>query len=109
MSKQLKDRHFDKELRLNDLNTKEDFITDIVDILTKFLPEDINKVIEFRLNFEEGLPILNCDFYIYYKSLETDNEYKERLVQEQIAKDKKLIKLHKLAAELDYKLEKVNE
>lgn len=26
-----------------------------------------------------------------------------------INKDKKLIKLHKLAAELDYKLEKVNE
>lgn len=109
MNKQLKDRHFDKEIRLNNLNSKEDFITDIVDILTKFLPNDINKVIEFRLNFEDELPLLNCDFYIYYKSLETDNEYKERFAKEQIAKDKKLIKLHKLAAELDYKLEKVNE
>jgi hypothetical protein len=107
MSKQLKDRHFDKELRLklNDLNNKENFITYIVYILTNFLPEDINKIEEFRLSFEDIL----CDFYIYYKGLETDSEYKERLAKEQAVKDKKLIKLHKLAAELDYKLEKVNE
>lgn len=107
--KQLKDRYFDKELRLYNLDSKNDLISKLIDALTKFLPEDINKVTIFRFNIDTNLPLLNTDFYIQYKGLETTEEYQQRLIQEQIDKNKKLILLNKLSTELGYKLEKVNE
>lgn len=102
--KQLKDRYFEKELRLYDIKSKGDLINNIVDGLNKHLPEDISEVNSFSFNFDTSLPLLNTDFFIYYRGLETSEEYTQRLIQEQIDKDKKVVLLNKLASELDYKL-----
>lgn len=45
-------------------------------------------------------------FFIYYKGLETSEEYTQRLIQQQVDYDKKVALLNRLASELDYKLVK---
>ena len=109
--KQLIERYFSKELRLYSIKSKGDLISKIVDVLSSTLPEDINEVIKFSFNFDNTLPLENTDFYVYYKGLETNEEYKERLVKEEKEKDKenKLNLLSDLAKELGYNLEKINE
>jgi hypothetical protein len=111
-TKQLVDRYSDKQLNVYNLNSKYDLISHLTEALNKFLPEDIHVITKFVYNFDgliQPLTNKNCNFYIEYKGLETADEFKQRLLQEQIDIDKKVALLNKLAAELDYKLEKVND
>lgn len=111
-TKQLVDRYFDMYLNIYNLKSKYDLISHLTEVLDKFLPDDIHEIRKFVYNFNGLVPPLNdknCDFYIEYKGLETKEEFNERLRQEQIDKDRKVVLLNKLAAELNYKLERINE
>lgn len=113
--KQLKQRYFEKNLSIDISSNKQDLINKIVDYLTTLLPNDMLNIVQFDISINSTIPsvsisnILNSYIYTSYYTLETDDELNYRLVQDKVSNERKLEQLNKLAVELDYKLEKVNE
>ena len=105
----LKNRYKHKELRLRPIKTKIDLIGKVVSVINSTLSDDIQDVLEFQFSFDSTLLLSDSNFYIYYKSFETNEERKEKEIKEDVERQKKLKLLSRLAEELNYKLEKIND
>ena len=105
----LKNRYKHKELRLRSIKSKIDLVSKVINVINSTLPDDVEEVLEFQFSFDSTLLLSDSNFYIYYKSFETSEEIKEKEIKEDVERQKKLELLARLAKELNYKLDKIND